>query len=50
MVEGMPVAVNVMLSITSVMSTPYAMSYLSVRIIVKLCTLGVFALGLSLVS
>ena len=37
----MYVAVNVMLSLMSVMSPPYN---LSVRTVVKLCTFGVFAL------
>ena len=50
MVEGMSVVVNVMLSLMSVMSTPIALCDLSVRMVVKLCTLGVFALGVSLVS
>ena len=50
MVEGMYVVVNVMLSLISVMSPPPAMCNLSLRIGVKLCTLGVLALGVSLVS
>ena len=50
MVEGMSVVVNVMLSLMSVMSPPPALCNLSARMVVKLCTLGVFALGVSLVS
>ena len=42
MVEGMSVVVNVMLSLISVMSSPPALYNLSVRTVVKLCTLGVF--------
>ena len=49
-VEGMSVVVNVMLSLMSVMSPPPALCYLSVRTAVKLCILGVLALGVSLVS
>ena len=48
MVEGMSVAVNVMLSLMSVMSPPPVVCNLSARTVVKLCTLGVFALGVSL--
>ena len=44
MVEGMSVVVNVMLSLMSVMSSPHALCNLSAHTIVKLCTLGVFAL------
>ena len=50
MVKGMSVVVNVVLSLMSVMSPPNALCNLSVRIVVKLCTLGVFDLGVSLVS
>ena len=50
MVEGMSVVVNVMLYLLSVMSLPPALCNLSLRTIVKLCTLGVLALGVSLVS
>ena len=54
MVEGMSVVVNVMLSLMSVMisntPTPHHLCNLSVRTVVKLCTFGVFALGVSLVS
>ena len=50
MVDGMSVVVNVMLSLMSVMSPPPALYNLSARTVVKLCTLGVFALGVSLVS
>ena len=49
-VEGMSVVVNVMLSLMSVMSQPPALCNLSVRTAVKLCILGVLALGVSLVS
>ena len=49
MVEGMSVEVNVM-SLMSVMSQPPALCNLSALTVVKLCTLGVFALGVSLVS
>ena len=38
----MSVVVNVMLSITSVISPPPALCNLLVRTVVKLCTLGVF--------
>ena len=41
MVEGMSVVVNVMLSLMSVMSPPPALCNISVRTVVKLCTLGV---------
>ena len=50
MVEGMSVVVNVMLSLMNVMSPPPALCNLSVRTAVKLCNLGVLALGASLVS
>ena len=50
MVEGMSVVVNVILSLMSVMSPPPALCNLSAHTVVKLCTLGVFALGVSLVS
>ena len=40
MVEGMSVVVNVMLSLMSVMSPHLALCNLSVRTVVKLCTLG----------
>ena len=49
MVEGMSVVVNVMLSLMSVMSPPPALCNLSLRTVVKLCTLGVLTLGVSLV-
>ena len=39
-----------MLSLMSVMSPPPALCNLSARTVVKLCTLGVFALGVRLVS
>ena len=42
--------VNVMLSLTSVISPPPVLSDLSVRTVVKSCTLGVFALGVSVIS
>ena len=50
MVEGMSVVVNVMLSLMSGMSPPTNLCNLSVRTVVKLCSLCVFALGVSLVS
>ena len=50
MVEGMSVVVNVMVSLIRVMSPPPALCNLSVRTVVKLCTLGVLAIGVSLVS
>ena len=49
MVEGMSDVVNVILSLMSIMSPPPALCNLSVRTVVKLCTLGVLALGVSLV-
>ena len=49
MVEGMSVVVNVMLSLMSAISPPPAVCNLSARTVVKLCTLGVFALELRLV-
>ena len=49
MVEGMPVLVNVMLSLMSEMSPPPALCDLSARTVVKLCTLCVFALGVNLI-
>ena len=49
MVEGMSVVVNVMLSLMSVMSPPPALCNLSAHTVVRLCTLGVFDLGVSLV-
>ena len=50
MVEGMSVVVNVMLSLMSVMSPPPALCNLSVYtvLMLRLCTLGVFDLGVSL--
>ena len=45
MVEGMSVVGNVMLSLISVMSPPPALCSLSVHTAVKLCILGVLALG-----
>ena len=50
MVEGMYVVVNVMLSLVSEMSPHPALCNLFARTMVKLCTLCVFALGVSLVS
>ena len=44
------VVVNVMLYLMGVMSPPLALCNLSARTVVKLCTLEVFALGVSLVS
>ena len=50
MVVGMSVVVNVMLCLMNVMSPPPALCNQSVRTMVKLCTSGVFDLGVSLVS
>ena len=50
MVEGMFVIVNVMLSLMRVMIPPPALCNLSTHTVVKLCTFGVFDLGVSLVS
>ena len=50
MVEGMSIVVNVMLSLICVMSPHPALCNLSARTVVNLCTLGVFALGMTLVS
>ena len=44
----MSVVGNVMLSLMSVMSPPPALCNLSVRTAVRLCTLGVLVLGVSL--
>ena len=49
-VEGMSVVVNVKLSLMYVMSSPPALWNLSLHTVVKLCTLGVFTLRVSLVS
>ena len=49
MVKGMSLVVNVMLSLMSVMSPPPALCNLSARTVVKLCSLGVFSLGVSLI-
>ena len=46
----MSVVVDAMLSLMSVMSPPHAFCNLSARTVVKLCTLSVFALGVSLLS
>ena len=46
----MSMVVNVMLSLMSVISPSPALCNLSVHTVVKLCILGVFALGVSLVS
>ena len=45
MVECMSVVVNVMLSLMSVRSPHPALCNLLARMVVKLCTLGVFDLG-----
>ena len=50
MVEGMSVVVNVMLSLMSEMNPHPVLCKLSVRTVVKLCTLCVLALRVSLVS
>ena len=49
-VEYLYVVVNVMLSLMNVMSPPPALCNLPVRTDVKLCILGVLALGVRLVS
>ena len=49
-VEGMSVVVNVMLSLMSVMSPSPALCNLSVHTAMKICILGVLALGVSFVS
>ena len=49
MVDGMYVVENVMVSLMGVMSTPHVLGNLSMRTVVKLCTLGVFALGMCFV-
>ena len=49
-VEGMYVVVNVMLCLISVISPLTAVCNLSEHTVVKLCTLGVFDLGMNLVS
>ena len=46
----MSVVVNRMLSLMSVVSPPPALCNLSARTVVKLYTLGLFSLGVSLVS
>ena len=48
MVEGMSVVVNVMLSLISVMTPPPSLCNLSARMVVRLCTVGVFDLGVCL--
>ena len=48
--RSMSVVVNVMLSLMSVMSPLPALFNPSTRTVVKLCTLGVFALGVCWVS
>ena len=50
MVKGLSVVAHVMLSLLSVMSPPPALCNILVRAVVNLCTLGVFALGMGLVS
>ena len=50
MVEYISVVVNVMLYLMGVMSPLPAECYLSARTMLRLCTLSMFALGLSLVS
>ena len=50
MVEGISGVVNVMLSLMSGMSPSPTLCNQSARPVVKLCTLGVFALGVRLVS
>ena len=48
--EGMSVVVNAMLSLINVMSPPPALCKLLLRTVVKLCTLGVLTLGVSMIS
>ena len=48
-VEGMSVVVNDLLYLMYVLSPPPALCNLSVRAVVKLCTLGVLTLGMSLI-
>ena len=50
MVRGISVVANVILSLMSVMSPHPVLCNLSVRIVVKLCTLGALAVGVSLDS
>ena len=50
MVEGMSVVMNAMLSLMTVMSPHPVLCNLSLRTVEKSCTLGVFTLGMSLVS
>ena len=50
MVEGMSVVVNVMLFLMSMMSPSPALCNISLRTVVKICTLGVLTLGVNLVS
>ena len=50
MVEVMSIEENVMLSLMSVIGPPPASCNLSAGTVVKLCTLGVFTLGVSLHS
>ena len=51
MVEGMSVVLNVILSLMSpMMSPPHALCNLSLRTLVKLCTLGALTLRVILVS
>ena len=50
MVEGMSVGVDVMLSLMSVIRPLPVLCNISAHTVVKLCILGVFALGVSLVS
>ena len=49
-IDGRRYVVNVMLSLMSVMRPPLALCNLSALTVVKLCTMGVLALGVSLVS
>ena len=48
--EGMSVVVNIMLSLMSVMSPSPALCNLLVHTALTLCSLGVLALGVNLVS
>ena len=49
MVECIAVVLNDMLSLMSVMRPPPALCNVSMRTVLKLCILGVFALGVSLI-
>ena len=50
MVECLSIVVKVMLSLMNVMSSPPALYNISVRTVMSLCTFGVVALGVILVT